>query len=112
MPRVVTGHCEDGPLLLTEEVEFEPVGSTRPSIQLIFQHAAGPTGRGYGDLRVPWHRQLGSGSVVSNAGLGVHHTDAIDFDVVVAGSINLVLDDGVPKLQADDCLVITGADHA
>lgn len=42
----------------------------------------------------------------------MHHTDTIDLDLVVAGSIDLVLDDGPHRLQAGDCAVITGVDHA
>jgi hypothetical protein len=41
----------------------------------------------------------------------MHHTDTIDLDVVLAGSINLLLDDGPHQLDTGDCAVITGVDH-
>ncbi|WP_156686893.1 cupin domain-containing protein [Mycobacterium sp. Marseille-P9652] len=40
-----------------------------------------------------------------------HHTDTIDFDVVLAGSVELILDDGAHTLTAGDSAVITGVDH-
>jgi quercetin dioxygenase-like cupin family protein len=42
----------------------------------------------------------------------LHHTDTIDFDIVLAGSIELTLDDGVHLLETGDCVVMTGVDHA
>jgi len=41
-----------------------------------------------------------------------HHSDTIDLDVVLEGSINLQLDDGHHHLVPGDCVVITGVDHA
>jgi quercetin dioxygenase-like cupin family protein len=43
---------------------------------------------------------------------GMHHTDTIDFDVVLAGSVELTLDDGVHPMGVGDCVVVTGVDHA
>jgi hypothetical protein len=42
----------------------------------------------------------------------MHHTDTVDFDVVLSGSIDLILDDGAHPLVAGDQVVITGVDHA
>jgi hypothetical protein len=42
----------------------------------------------------------------------MHHTDTIDLDLVVAGSITLLLDDGEHLLEAGDAAVIPGVDHA
>lgn len=42
----------------------------------------------------------------------MHHTDTIDFDIVLAGSIELTLDDGVHVLEAGDGAVVNGVDHA
>lgn len=42
----------------------------------------------------------------------MHHTDTVDLDLVLAGSIDLLLDDGTHRLDAGDCVVITGVDHA
>lgn len=41
-----------------------------------------------------------------------HHTDTVDFDLIVEGSIDLILDDGSHLLRAGDCVVMTGVDHA
>jgi hypothetical protein len=41
----------------------------------------------------------------------VHQTDTIDFDTVLTGSIDLLLDDGDHPLSAGDCVVVTGVDH-
>jgi quercetin dioxygenase-like cupin family protein len=41
-----------------------------------------------------------------------HHTDTVDFDLVLSGSIDLTLDDGVHHLEAGDGAVINGVDHA
>ena len=42
----------------------------------------------------------------------MHHTDTLDFDTVIAGSIELILDDGGHRLEAGDVVVISGVDHA
>jgi quercetin dioxygenase-like cupin family protein len=41
----------------------------------------------------------------------MHHTDSIDFDVVLEGSIEIVLDDGAHRLAPGDGVVINGVDH-
>ena len=47
-----------------------------------------------------------------DASTPVHHTDSVDFDVVLDGEINIVLDDGAHRLSAGDGVVINGVDHA
>jgi quercetin dioxygenase-like cupin family protein len=47
-----------------------------------------------------------------DAGFSMHHTDTVDFDVVLSGSVELILDDGVHPLAAGDSAVVTGVDHA
>ena len=42
----------------------------------------------------------------------MHHTDTVDFDLVLQGSIELALDDGAHLLHAGDGVVVTGVDHA
>ncbi|ORV89851.1 hypothetical protein AWC11_13310 [Mycobacterium interjectum] len=46
------------------------------------------------------------------AEIGMHHTDTVDFDVVLSGSVDLILDDGAHPLAAGDSAVVTGVDHA
>ena len=41
----------------------------------------------------------------------MHHTDTVDLDTVLAGSAEIVLDDGTHQLVAGDCVVVTGVDH-
>ena len=46
------------------------------------------------------------------AGFSMHHTDTVDLDVVLSGSVDLILDDGQHPLAAGDSVVVTGVDHA
>jgi quercetin dioxygenase-like cupin family protein len=41
----------------------------------------------------------------------LHHTDSVDLDVVLQGSIEAILDDGPHRLDVGDCIVMTGVDH-
>jgi quercetin dioxygenase-like cupin family protein len=40
-----------------------------------------------------------------------HQTPTVDFDSVLAGSIELLLDDGAHLLEVGDCVVVNGVDH-
>ena len=42
----------------------------------------------------------------------MHHTDTIDCHTIVAGSVDLILDDGAHRLVAGDSVIVTGVDHA
>ena len=42
----------------------------------------------------------------------MHHTNTFDLDIVIDGTLELILDDGVHELAAGDCVVMTGIDHA
>ncbi len=66
------------------------------------------------------HRDLGVGEgllhwrIVTwgpNFELPMHHTDTIDLDCVIEGSVDLLLDDGVHTLGPGDCVVVPGVDH-
>jgi hypothetical protein len=46
------------------------------------------------------------------AAFSMHHTDTVDFDVVLSGSVDLILDDGEHPLAGGDSVVVTGVDHA
>ena len=41
-----------------------------------------------------------------------HHTDTLDLETVLDGSVELTLDDGVHHLEPGDMVVMTGVDHA
>ena len=40
-----------------------------------------------------------------------HHTDTLNFHTIVAGSVDLLLDDGPHRLDNGDSLVLPGVDH-
>ena len=118
MRRIITGTDSDGRSCVVREVELAPPGGG-VDVKSIFRTRsspppARPEGRGeLMDLGVPpgishW--------VVSRWAPHeeevFHHTDTLDFDLVVDGSIELVLDDGSHRLGAGDCVVVTGVDHA
>ncbi|AQT78676.1 hypothetical protein B1R94_04575 [Mycolicibacterium litorale] len=42
----------------------------------------------------------------------MHHTDTLDLQTVISGSIELILDDGVHPLSEGDMVVMAGVDHA
>ena len=42
----------------------------------------------------------------------MHHTDTVDFDLVLEGTVELLLDDGAHLLSSGDHAVVTGVDHA
>ena len=42
----------------------------------------------------------------------MHHTDTLDLQTVLSGSVDLVLDDGAHRLEQGDLVVLTGVDHA
>jgi quercetin dioxygenase-like cupin family protein len=42
----------------------------------------------------------------------VHHTDTLDLETVISGSVELILDDGAHLLEKGDMVVMTGVDHS
>jgi quercetin dioxygenase-like cupin family protein len=51
--------------------------------------------------------ELGPGSQTP-----MHHTDTLDLQTVLSGTVDLVLDDGAHALEQGDLVVLTGVDHA
>jgi len=41
----------------------------------------------------------------------MHYTDTLNFHTIVAGSVDIVLDDGPHRLEVGDSLVMPGIDH-
>ena len=41
----------------------------------------------------------------------MHHTDTMDCLTIVAGSTELLLDDGPHQLEVGDCVIVAGVDH-
>jgi quercetin dioxygenase-like cupin family protein len=50
---------------------------------------------------------LGAGSEAP-----MHHTDTVDLETVISGTVDLLLDDGAHRLEQGDLVVLTGVDHA
>jgi quercetin dioxygenase-like cupin family protein len=46
------------------------------------------------------------------AAFSMHHTDSVDLETVLAGSVELTLGDGVHQLCAGDSVLVTAVDHA
>jgi len=42
----------------------------------------------------------------------MHHTDTLDLQTVLSGSVDLILDDGTHRLEQGDLVVLAGVDHA
>jgi quercetin dioxygenase-like cupin family protein len=118
MRRLITGVDAAGRSCIIRETEFA-TPATAPPMELIHQTEsvpppARPAGSGeQHDLGVPpgiarWifvQFQPGQRS-------RVHHTDTIDFDTIIAGQVDLLLDDGAHRLGPGDCVVVNGVDHA
>jgi quercetin dioxygenase-like cupin family protein len=41
----------------------------------------------------------------------MHHTDTVDFDMLLEGSLTLALDDGEYELEPGDVVIVHGVDH-
>jgi quercetin dioxygenase-like cupin family protein len=115
--QIVTGTDGDGRSCVVEELVNEPTG-TGISVRTVFETAGNPApprppGQGRPvDLNVPvgiarWLVVQWPPGLISH----VHHTDTIDFDIVLEGSIDLILDDGPHRLEVGDCAAVTGVDH-
>ena len=119
---VITGVDSSGRSCVTKEqpVTLVNAGSEGLGYTLLYATASSPTIASAAG-RAADHYDLGvapgavSWTVVEYAPavtFSMHHTDSVDLDTVLAGSIELTLDDGVHQLQTGDCVVVTGIDHA
>jgi quercetin dioxygenase-like cupin family protein len=119
--RIVTGIDDDGHSCVVSRHVPEAVAAG-PGLSLIdtlFETSqvpppSGPAGQGeYLDLGVaPGLVKWFVVEYEPGASFSMHHADTIDFDTVLAGSLELVLDDGVHALGPGDCVVMTGVGHA
>ncbi len=116
---LITGIGPDGRSCVSEEVEL-PEPSEAVDVRALFRTYRTPAPpRPAGQAE---HRGLGVKPghlhwVVSRWAPGsdaatMHHTDTIDLDLVVSGSMDLILDDGTHRLETGDAAVINGVDHA
>jgi quercetin dioxygenase-like cupin family protein len=120
MRKLVLGLGEDGTTRVLEEVAVA-FSEVLPGIgwDTIFETAESPPPsrpQGDGDLLpmgvdpglVRWNvMEWGAGAEVPRP-----HTDTLDFDTVLTGSVELILDDGSHNLVSGDCVVVPGIDHA
>ena len=116
---LVTGTDAEGRSCVVEEHGLGPAGDPVDVTSLFGTRSSPPPPRppsraelrdlGVAPGRVQWI--ISRWAPLSEAAT-VHHTDTIDFDLVVEGSIELLLDDGAHELRAGDGAVITGVDHA
>jgi quercetin dioxygenase-like cupin family protein len=117
MRKLVTGVDSAGRSCVVEETEFSTPPAA-PVTEVIYRTTTSP----------PPVRPPGRGShlgVDAPPGIArwlfiqfqpgqraeMHHTDSIDFDTVIAGDVDIVLDDGAHHLEPGDCVVVTGVDH-
>ena len=74
-----------------------------------------PRPPGHGDLipivRAPGLARWSFVEFPPNLTTPFHHTDSIDFDVVLDGEVSLLLDDGAHPLGHGDAVVVNGVDH-
>src|SRR5438874_1934956 len=117
MKRVITGVDSDGRSCVVEESDLGRPGDQIVQVRLFGTDAVPPgprpPGRG-ADLNLGVPPGLTRWLVVhwpAGATAHLHHTDTVDYDVVLGGSIDLILDDGNHRLETGDCAVITGIDH-
>jgi hypothetical protein len=116
MRLIVTG-VKDGKSCVVKEVDCTPQGSgfsTIPTADLALAALPPrPSGHSaFADLQVPpgkmvWLRV----NFAPNEEHGFHYTDTIDCHTIVAGAMDLLLDDGPHRLNAGDCAMVTGVDH-
>jgi hypothetical protein len=118
MRRLITG-MKDGKSCVVKVLEFEGDGPDvvmQDFIELALNPLpARPRGRaafldlGVAPGKMKWVTTYGP----PNSGHPtMHHTNTIDCHTVIAGSIDLILDDGTHTLSAGDCAIIMGVDHA
>ena len=119
MRRLVTGIDGHGGSCVISDREIEFSGAARDGAEaelfLSEEHPSAPAPPGSSNkVEVDLGRRT---SWVAyrwgpNGETPMHYTDTIDVGVVLYGNIEIVLGDGAHQLEAGDCIVVTGIDHA
>jgi quercetin dioxygenase-like cupin family protein len=119
MRHLITGVDADGRSCVVQEHTVEPKSADRSRRLVSFETTSNPApprppGQGeYIDLGIPvGHVQIMVGQWSTGYEYGMHHTDTIDIDTVIEGSVVFILDDGEHVLEAGDVVVVNGVDHA
>jgi quercetin dioxygenase-like cupin family protein len=123
--RVVTGHdaygksvvLSDGPAprsrTLPEGAAFHELWATAASpAPLTAAEADEPAGRFDGIAPGPHGTVVRITDMPPGARSPMHRTETIDYGIVLAGRIHLILDDSEVSLAAGDIVVQRGTDHA
>jgi hypothetical protein len=116
MRMIVTG-TKDGKSCVVREIDYASQGSDfsmTPALEAMMADLPPrpPGNSAFADLGVPpgkvvWQRV----SFPPNGEFPFHCTDTIDCHTIVAGSMELLLDDGPHRLGLGDCAMVTGVDH-
>jgi hypothetical protein len=118
MRRLVTG-VEDGRSCVIEVIDWRP-DESQPALQDFIRFSAHPpparppASSAFLDLALaPGEIRWVTSHFPPNSDWPeMHYTDTIDCHTIVAGSIDLILDDGPHRLVAGDCVIVMGVDHA
>ena len=112
MRRIITGVDDEGRSCVVEESSFDG------SVETIYETATSPPparAGGHGadvDLGVaPGIARWIHVVFAPGAETPLHHTDTVDFDTIISGYVDIVLDDGPHRLGAGDCVLVAGVDH-
>jgi hypothetical protein len=116
--RMIVSGIRDNRSCVLKEIDCPPQGEGMSTLSLIDLEVGAlpprPPGKSdFVDIPVPvgmlrWYRVR----FQPNQMWGMHHTDTIDCHTIVAGSIDLILDDGPHRLTIGDSAIVTGVDHA
>ena len=117
--RVVTGHDANGKAIVQIDEMAQNLISNRPGAEstVVWTTQGFPADNLAGAQEDLKQTTLGGGTVfrVLQLSPGVaarnHRTDSIDYAVVMAGEIDMVLDDTTVRLKAGDVLVQRGTIH-
>ena len=115
--RMIATGFRDGKSCVVQEIDCTPQGddlSTMEALSLRLDALPPrPPGKGaFLDIPVPpgsmsWYRVR----FPANQLRRTHHTDTIDCHTIIAGTIDLILDDGPHRLTPGDSAMVTGVDH-
>jgi quercetin dioxygenase-like cupin family protein len=104
MRKLVTGTDGDGRSFLAEAVEITIERVAGEGLKVNQLHATSDIVAGTAQWSISaW--EPGSNT-------GMHSSDTVDYDVILAGSGDLTLEDGVHPFEEGDVIVMTGVLHA
>jgi quercetin dioxygenase-like cupin family protein len=115
----ITGVDDDGKSCVVSNDKVE-INSVAPGFAIALPYAttqSPPPARPQGNAELidqflePGHARWMVIDLGSNSETPVHHTDTLDLETVLSGSVDLILDDGTHRLEAGDMVVMTGVDH-